>query len=139
MPQARLTGRSMPKVVRVNADDKDACLYKNLGNGRRVPFLWATTVTLASGTTEILVASGVEFNEFKISEGKFSALPLSSDDVGRYYIDKDTSANMATLKVTTAVAAANVDFDVMVFLGEDTTFTVDSSNQIWKRRDSNSM
>jgi len=139
MPQARLTGRSMPKVVRVNADDNLACVYKNLGNGRRVPFIWATTVTLASGTTEILVASGVEFSEFKVSEGKFSVLPLASDDVGRYYIDKDTTQNMVTLKTTSAAPAAGIDFDIMVFLGDDTTFTNDSSNQIWKRRDSNSM
>lgn len=139
MPQAMLTGRSMPKVVRVNADDDKACMYKNLGNGRRVPFLWATTVTLASGTTEILVASGVEFSEFKISEGKFSVLPLSSGAVGQYYVDKDTALNMATLKVASSVANADVDFDVIVFLGANTTFSVDSSNQIWKRRDQNSM
>ena len=139
MPQAKLSGRSIPKVVRVNADDKDACLYKNLGNGRRVPFLWATTVTLASGTNEILVASGVEFSSFKLSEGRFSVLPNSDDDVGRYYIDKDTTLNTATLKVTSSVAASNVDFDVMVFLGDSAVFDSNSSNQIWKRRDSNSM
>ena len=139
MPQARLTGTSVPKVVRVNADDGKACMYKNLGNGRRVPFLWATTVTLASGTTDIVVASGVEFSNFKISEGKFSALPLSDANVGRYYIDKDTTNNIATLKVTSSVADADVDFDVMVFLGGNTVFTSSSSNQIWKRRDSSSM
>lgn len=138
MPQAKLTGKSIPKVVRVNADDDKACLYKNLGNGRRVPFLWATTVTLASGTTESLVASGVEFSDFEVSEGKFSVLPLSSDDVGRYYIEKDAVNNITKLKVTSSVSN-DVDFDVMVFLGVDTSFTNESSNQIWKRRDSNSM
>lgn len=139
MPQAKLTGKSVPKVVRVNADDSDACLYKNLGNGRRVPFFWSTTVTLASGTTEILVASGVEFSDFKVSEGKFSVVPLSSADVGRYYIDKNTTANTVTLKTTSSVANENVNFDIMVFLGDNTSFASGSSNQIWKRRDSNSM
>lgn len=139
MPQAKLTGKSIPKVVRVNADDDLACIYKNLGNGRRVPFLWSTTVTLASGTTEVLVASGVEFSDFKVSEGKFSVVPLSSGNVGRYYIDKDTTDNTVTLKVTSSVSDANVDFDVMVFLGDNTSFSSTSSNQIWKRRDSNSM
>lgn len=139
MPQAILTGKSIPKVVRVNADDDKACMYKNLGNGRRVPFLWATTVTLASGTTQTVVASGVEFSDFKVSEGKFSLLPLSDANVGRYYIDKDTVNNVATLKVTSSVSDANVDFDVIVFLGDNTEFTSGSSNQIWKRRDLNSM
>jgi len=139
MPQAKLIGKSIPKVVRVNADDDKACLYKNLGNGRRVPFLWADTITLASGTTEILVASGISFSNFKISEGKFSITPLGSEDVGRYYIEKDTVSNMATLKTTSVVDNTDVDFDIMVFLGDDTVFTSDSSNQIWKRRDSSSM
>jgi hypothetical protein len=113
-------------------------MYKNLGNGRRVPFLWADTVTLASGTTEVVVASGVEFSEFKVSEGKVSVIQNGSENTGRYYIDKDTTSNKVTL-VTTSSASVDVDFDVMIFLGGDTEFDETSSNQIWKRRDQNSM
>lgn len=134
-----IPSRSIPKVVRVNADDDKACVYKNLGNGRRIPFLWATTVTLTSGTDEVLVSSGVGFSNFNISEGKFSVLPLSDAAIGAYYIEKDTDANTVTLKVESTVDDADVDFDVMVFLGGDTKFTSNSSNQIWKRRDDNSM
>jgi len=78
MPQA-LHGKrsSMPKVVRVNADDNKACLYKNLGNGRRVPFLYGMTVTLASGTQEVTVSSGVKFNDVKVADGIITATPLN--------------------------------------------------------------
>ena len=47
----------VPKVVRCNAGRDEAALYKNLGNGNRVKFFWAETVTLVSGTYEA-VASG---------------------------------------------------------------------------------
>jgi len=150
-PQAILTGRSTPKVVRVNADDGKACLYKNLGNGRRVPFLWADTVTLASGTSETTVASGVEFNDFKVCDGKitynrtFTLNNINSTASGTYaamagttYIEKDVDNNVVILKTSSAVGY-DTDWDVYVYLGSDTTYTSASTNQIWARRDSNSM
>jgi len=132
MPQA-LHGKrsSMPKVVRVNADDNKACLYKNLGNGRRVPFLYGMTVTLASGTQEVTVSSGVKFNDVKVADGIITATPLASDNVGRYYIDKNTTTNEVKLKSTTT-APADVDFDIHIFIGDDAIFDNTSSNQIWK-------
>ena len=132
MPQA-LHGKrsSMPKVVRVNADDNKAILYKNLGNGRRVPFLYGMTVTLASGTQEVTVSSGVKFNDVKVADGIITATPLAGDNVGRYYINKNTTTNVVKLKSTTT-APADVDFDIHIFVGDDASFNSSSSNQIWK-------
>jgi hypothetical protein len=147
MPQARLTGRSVPKVVRVNADDDKACLYKNLGNGRRVPFIWGDTVTLASGTTEVVVASGVSFNNFTPETGVIQVTPVftvtsgvvyDTTVLGKVYIEKDVGNKTLKLKSTVS-AGADTDFDVVIFLGDDATFTSNSSNQIWKRRDQSSM
>jgi len=147
MPQARLTGKSMPKVVRVNADDNLACVYKNLGNGRRVPFIWGTTVTLASGTTEVVVASGISFSGFTPETGLVqvtpvftvtSGLTVDTDLLGKVYVEKDVSNTLLTLK-STASTTQDTDWDVLIFLGDDTEFTNESSNQIWKRRDQNSM
>jgi len=147
MPQARLTGRSIPKVVRVNADDNLACVYKNLGNGRRIPFIWGATITLASGTTEVVVASGISFNEFTPETGIVQVTPvftvtsgISYDNtvLGKVYVIKDVDNKLLKLKSTVS-AVIDTDFDVTIFLGDDTAFTSDSSNQIWKRRDSNSM
>jgi len=147
MPQAKLTGRSIPKVVRVNADDDKACLYKNLGNGRRIPFIWGDTVTLASGTTEVVVASGVSFNDFTPETGIIQVTPVftvtsgvsyDTTVLGKVYVEKDVTNKTLKLKSTVA-AGQDTDFDVTVFLGDEATFTSSSSNQIWKRRDSSSM
>jgi len=140
MPQAKLNGRSIPKVVRVNADDNKACVYKNLGNGRRVPFIWGATVTLASGTTEVVVASGVSFNDFTPETGLIQISPVftvasgvtyDTTVLGKVYIEKDVDSKTVKLKSTVS-AGADTDFDVLVFLGDDAAFTSSSSNQIWK-------
>ena len=99
MPQAQ-TGKtkSVPKVVRVNAADSEAVLYRNLGNGRRLPFIWADTFTLASGTTEVVVSSGVSFNDHAVSEAIILVSPLSSAGGALdYYIDKNTTTNVVKL------------------------------------------
>lgn len=69
------TLKSIPKLTRVNADDSDALMVKNLGNGRRVPFLWSTLVKLTSGTSETIVASGVSFNGFRPCDGHILVTP----------------------------------------------------------------
>jgi len=133
MPQAILKSRSIPKVVRVNAGDGEAVLYKNLGNGRRVPFLWGNTVTLASGTTEVLVSSGVEFNDHKVADGVVLVTPLSTAAANlTFYIDKDTANNVVKV-VSTAAPSADVEFDILVFMGDGVEYSDDDSNQIWKK------
>jgi hypothetical protein len=137
MPQAQTGKRkSVPKVVRVNADDGDAVLYRNLGNGRRLPFMWGTTVTLASGVTEVVISSGVEFSDHKVSEGIVEVTPLSA--VGGaldYYVDKNTSSNV--VKLVAAAPGEDCDFDIMIMLGVGHDFESTDSNQIWKRHYSN--
>jgi len=133
MPQAILKSRSIPKVVRVNAGDGEAVLYKNLGNGRRVPFLWGNTVTLASGTTEVLVSSGVEFNEHKVADGMIFATPLSSDAASlTFYVAKDITNNVVKI-VSTAAASKDSKFDVLAFLGSGVEYDENDSNQLWKK------
>lgn len=133
MPQAQVgKTKSVPKVVRVNAADGEAILYRNLGNGRRVPFIWGTTVTLASGTTEIVVSSGVSFSDHDVSEAIMSILPLSVSGSGlTYYIDKDTTNNVVTL-VSTGAPGIDCTFDVLFMLGVGYDFDSTHSNQIWK-------
>lgn len=133
MPQAQTGSRkSVPKVVRVNAADGEAVLYRNLGNGRRLPFMWGTAVTLASGVTEAVISSGVKFSNHKVSEGIVLVTPTNEDSAGKeYYVSKDTVTNKVSLVVdsnTTALA-----FDVMIMLGVGYDFLETHSNQIWKR------
>lgn len=133
MPQAQ-TGflKSTPKVVRVNADDSNAVLYRNLGNGRRLPFVWGTTVTLASGTSSVVVSSGVSFNDHNVSAGIAIATPVTASGAAlTTYLDKDTVTNKVTLTATSA-APIDCDFDVIIMLGVGYDFLSTHSNQIWK-------
>lgn len=148
MSQAILNPKAAPKVTRVNAATENACLYRNLGNGRRVPTLWAETVTLTSGTTEVVVASGVSFNDFKACEAMVEVTPIfttgsglvaHTDHVGKVYIVKDCDQNVVTLKSTASAIDYDTEFDVYFFLGNSIGFTVDDSNQIWERLDSASL
>ena len=118
MPQAQ-TGKtkSTPKVVRVNADDGNAVLYRNLGNGRRLPFIWGDTFTLASGTTEVVVSSGVSFNDHDVAGGVVTFSPTSSSGAAlTTYIDKNTTDNVVKL-VADVAPSEDCDFDVMFMLG----------------------
>jgi hypothetical protein len=132
MPQAQVgKTKSMPKVVRVNAADGEAVLYRNLGNGRRLPFMWGTDVALASGVTEVVISSGVSFNDHKVSEGIVIVTPTNSDSAGKeYYVSKDTNTNKVSLVVNTNTT--DLAFDVMIMLGVGYDFLNTHSNQIWK-------
>ncbi len=130
----KMSIKSMPKVVRVNADDSNAVLYRNLGNGRRLPFIWGTAVTLASGTTEVVVSSGVSFNNHDVSAGIVFITPTNADSAGKeYYVNKDTGTNEVILVVDSNTT--DLAFDVMIMLGVGYDFVSDHSNQIWSKSD----
>jgi hypothetical protein len=130
--------KSVPKVVRINAGDGEAVIYKNLGNGRRIPYAWWTTVTLASGTTSVVVASGVKLNDYKVANARVVATVQGSIGTTHYYVSKNTTTNVVSIVVSGA-QATDVDFDVQICLADSIAFTSGSNAQIWKRRDSNSM
>jgi len=147
MSQPILNPKSAPKVTRVNASVDLAAFFRNLGNGRRVPTLWAETVTLASGTTELVVASGVAFNDFIAAEAKWQVTPVftaisgasyNTSLLGKVYIEKDAELNIVKLK-STASASVDTTWDVYVFLGDDAHYTTDHSNQVWERKDQASL
>jgi len=137
MPQAQVgKTKSVPKVVRVNAADGEAVLYRNLGNGRRLPFMWGTDVTLASGVTDVVISSGVSFNDHKVSEGIVVVTPTNADSAAKeYYVSKDTGTNKVSLTVNSNTT--DLAFDVMIMLGVGYDFLSTHSNQIWKRSYSN--
>ncbi len=137
MPQAQ-TGKkkSTPKVVRVNAADSEAILYRNLGNGRRVPFIWGDHVTLASGSTEVVLASGVEFHGKKVAEAGVGMVPTSSGGaVLSYYVEKDVVNNVVKLKTTGAPSEA-CGFDVLFMLGVGHSFNPTDTTQVFWRASS---
>jgi len=127
MPQAttkwvgdvRHNSKSIPKICRINGDDNLKMVYKNLGNNHAVPFLWGDSFTLASGTEEIVIASGIKFHGKKLaSYGNVTASPMS--DVGvRWWIEKDETWNRVLIKSSEPTTLGDVDFDCKFMLGDD--------------------
>jgi len=119
MPQA-LSGarKSIPKICRINGDDNLKIIYKNLGNNHAVPFLWSDSFTLASGTQELVIASGIKFHGSELADhGNVTASPMS--DVGsRWWVEKDTTDNRILIKSSASVSD-DVDFDVKFMVGVD--------------------
>ena len=118
MPQALSgTRRSIPKICRINGDDNMMLIYKNLGNNHAVPFVWSDSATLASGTSEVVVSSGIKFHGKTLAGyGNVTASPMS--DVGvRWWIEKDTTDNRILVKSSASVGS-DVDFDLKFMLGD---------------------
>lgn len=133
MPQSLKTKGHTPKVVRINGDDNMTIIYRNLGNGRRVPFLIGTSVTVASGDTTADILSGAEFHGYKISDAVVQATLTNDRAVGRYWVEKNTSTPKLVLHQDNTVDDAT--YDIYVFLGDAASSTLyddKSSNQIWK-------
>lgn len=122
MPQA-LSGkrRSTPKVVKLLSDDDRMVVFRKVGNNHAHPFIWGDTFTIASGTDEIVVASGIKFHGYGLAiYGNVTASPMA--DVGgavRWYIDKNITTNVIKIKTTANVPDTGVDFDVKFMLGFD--------------------
>jgi len=110
--------RSTPKICRVNGDDALKVVYRNMGNNHAYPFVWADTVTVASGASQVVVASGVKFHGMELAAyGSIVATPRT-DPGNRFWIERNLVSNIVTLKVGSSVANA-VTFDVMCVLGID--------------------
>jgi len=135
MPQSLKKQGHTPKVVRINGDDNMTIIYRNLGNGRRVPFLIGTSVTVASGEVTADILSGVKFHGYKISDAVVQVTPTNEAAAGRYWVKKDDTTPVLTLHQENTVSGTNATYDVYVFLGDaalSTLYDDTSSNQIWK-------
>jgi hypothetical protein len=54
--------KSTPKLTKINGDDHDKVIFRNMGNNHAYPFIWATTATVVSGTSSVVVASGIKWH-----------------------------------------------------------------------------
>jgi hypothetical protein len=110
--------KSMPKLTRINGDDSQKVIYRNLGNNHAYPFLWATSVT-HSGTETVLVASGVKFHGYDLlTYANVTVTPIEDPGAGvSYWIDKNTSDGKIYIKSSGSMD--NIDFDVKFMLGVD--------------------
>ena len=115
---AHVNKKPVPNMVGMRANAKEALIMKDMGNGHMRPFMWGSAITVASGGTEALVASGtmagvnVENCVYSISDGL-------------YRIDKDSTEHTVKVKILSGSAADVTIVDVMVFMSTATTVEVD--------------
>ena len=111
------TLKSMPKLTRINGDDDKKAIYRNLGNNHAYPFVWATTATVSSGTSSVVVASGIKWHGYDLATyGTVVATPKGS--LGAFYTTADTSANTITFTCASA-PSEDVDVALIFMLGND--------------------
>ena len=111
------TLKSTPKLTKINGDDNKKCIYRNLGNNHAYPFMFATSVTMVSGTQSITLASGIKWHGYDLAS--YATVVATPDgDMGYLYLERDTSANTITIK-SSAAASDDTVVNVMVMLGED--------------------
>jgi len=111
------TLKSIPKLTKINGDDHNKVIYRNLGNNHAYPFVWANTATVVSGTQEVLVASGIKWHGYELASYA-SVVATPEGDLGYCYVEKDTLANTITLK-TSSAASADTPVALMFMLGGD--------------------
>lgn len=119
--------KSVPNMVDMRANAKKALIMKDMGNGHMRPYIWGTSVTVASGETQALIASGILGGVY-VDECVYS--PCVVNDSTLCYISKDSTEH--TVKVTMASApSALTTIDVLVFMS--TAVTVDINDYVGKR------
>ncbi len=124
---AHVNKKPVPNMVGMRANAKEALIMKDMGNGHMRPYMWGTSVTVASGETQALIASGTMAG-VAVDECVYSPCMIGDNTV--CYISKDSVEH--TVKVTMASAPSVLTtIDVIVFMS--TATTVDVSDYAGKR------
>jgi len=109
--------KSTPKLTRINGDDNDKVVFRNMGNNHAYPFIWATTATVADGDSTIVVASGIKWHGYDLATYA-SVVATPKGDLGYCYTTADTNANTVTLTCSSA-ASGDTDVALLFMLGAD--------------------
>jgi len=109
--------KSTPKLTRINGDDDKKVIYRNLGNNHAYPFIWASTVTVVSGSNTVVLASGIKWHGYDLATYA-SVVATPKGDLGDYYTTADTSANTITLTCS-ETAGGDIDVALIFMLGND--------------------
>ena len=109
--------KSTPKLTRINGDDNDKVVFRNMGNNHAYPFIWATTATVADGDSTVVVASGIKWHGYDLATYA-SVVATPKGDLGYCYTTADTNANTVTLTCSSA-ASGDTDVALLFMLGAD--------------------
>ena len=110
---------SMPKLTRINGDDDKKAIYRNMGNNHAYPFVFGTTATVASGSSSVVVASGIKWHGYDLATYA-SVVATPKGNLGHFYTTADTDANTITFNCeTTVTVSGGVDVALMFMIGND--------------------
>ena len=110
--------KSTPKLTKINGDDDKKVVYRNLGNNHAYPFVWASTITLASGVAPTsMVASGIKWHGYDLATYA-TVVATPKGDIGDYYTTADLDANTITLTCK-GTLTEDVDVALMFMLGNE--------------------
>lgn len=126
---AHVNKNPVPNMVGMRANAKEALIMKDMGNGHMRPYLWGMSVTVASGETQALVASGT-MGGVNVDECVYTLCPVNNST--QCYVTKDFTEH--TVKVTFKSApAADAATLVDVFVFMSTATAVDINDYTGKR------
>lgn len=111
------TLRSTPKLTKINGDDSNKVIYRNLGNNHAYPFIWANTATVSSGTTSVVLASGIKWHGYDLATYA-SVIATPKGDIGDYYTTADTDVNTITLNCA-STPSTDTDVALIFMLGAE--------------------
>jgi len=111
--------KSIPKLTKINGDDNLKVIYRNLGNNHAYPFVWGDEFTVASGVTQVVLASGVNFHGYDLaSYANVTVTPCYN--AGNVYVTKNTGTNVISCTVENAGANDGTSkLDVKFMVGMD--------------------
>jgi hypothetical protein len=108
---------STPRQVKITSSANSATVFKNMGNNHNVPFMWAATATVASGTTSVTVASGVKFYDMDLAAYASVTATPTTNAGSDHWVAFDTEANTIEIKMASVKTDADVDFNLQFMLG----------------------
>jgi hypothetical protein len=117
---AHVNKNPVPNMVGMRANAKEALIMKDMGNGHMRPYMWGMSVTLVSGETQALIASGT-MGGVNADACVYTLCPVNNTT--QCYVSKDAVEH--TVKVTfISEVTTTTSVDIMVFMSTATTVDI---------------
>jgi hypothetical protein len=83
---AHVNKKPVPNMVGMRANAEKALIMKDMGNGHMRPYMWGMSVTLVSGETQALIASGT-MGGVNVDSCVYTLCPVNNTT--QCYVSKD--------------------------------------------------
>lgn len=113
----------------MHANTKSALIMKEMGNGHIRPYMWGSELTMVSGLSEVLVASGSMAGVY-VDDCVYVMSPTTAE-ADPFYVEKDETEHTVKIKKVTGTVSVAAKFDILVFMS--TAVTVDIADYAGKK------